>query len=105
MKIKALVLAALFAVVAPVSAFAYTGTLTFKAGCRASDSGSCTLGVTGTTDSVKIFAASSSNGNYGAVSRAFTAPGTKRIANSSNNVCFYAKSTSSSARTRKICLN
>ena len=104
MKLQALVLAALVAVVAPSAAFATTGTLKFKGGCAVSDSGSCTLGITGTTGSVKIYAASSATGNFGAVSRAFTAPGTKRIANSSNNVCFYARATDSRNRTRIICL-
>ena len=36
--------------------------------------------------------------------RQFTAPGTKRIVNSKNNVCFYAKAYNSNSRTRMICL-
>ena len=101
---KALLAATLIALVGPASAFAYSGTLVFKGGCRATDSGSCTVSVSGTTGSVKLYAASSLNGTYGAVSNPFTAPGTKRIANSKNNVCFYARAVNSANRTRAICL-
>ena len=102
---KSLLVAAFIALVGPSSAFAYTGTIVFKAGCRVTDSGSCTLGVSGTSGSVKIYAAPTINGHYGAVSHPFTAPGTKRIANSTNNVCFYARAVDSADRTRKICLH
>ena len=101
---KMLLAAALIAMVAPASSMAYTGTLKFKGGCAAKDTGMCTLGVTGTQGSVKVYAAPAMNGHYGAVTKAFTAPGTKRIANSSNNVCFYAKRLADNKRTREICL-
>lgn len=104
---KALFALTLAAFVVPASAFAYTGTITFKGGCRVSNTGSCTLSVSGTEGAVKIYAATSANGRFGAVSNPFTAPGTKRIANSKNNVCFYARpvsSSNSSVRTRIICL-
>ena len=104
MKIHGILLAAAIAFALPASSFAYTGTLKFKSGCKAANTGSCTLGVSGITGSVKIYASSTQNGSYGAVSNAFTAPASKRIANSANNVCFYAKNTSTSERTRKICL-
>lgn len=104
MKIQALIIAAALALVAPASSFAYTGTLKIKGGCAVANTGSCKLSVTGTSGSVKIYAAPALDGHYGAVSNSFSAPGEKRIANSSNNKCFYARSTSSSARTRQVCI-
>jgi hypothetical protein len=101
---KTLLAAALIAMTAPAMAFAYDGVLTFKAGCAVKNSGSCVIGVSDTTGSVKIYAASGPQANFGPVSNAFEAPGTKRIANSTNNVCFYAKAPGATTRTRMKCL-
>lgn len=102
---KGLISAIFLGLLAPAAAFAYSGTLTFKGGCAVSNSGNCILKVSGVTGEVKIYASSSENGTYGAVSTRFTAPGSKRIANSTNNKCFYAKVVATGARTRKICLS
>lgn len=103
---KVIALAVLVACIAPVAAFAdYDGTIVFKGGCAVKNSGSCTIEVTGQGAQTKIYASSTPDGKFGAVTNAFDAStsATKRIANSSNNVCFYARSTDHS-RTRKICL-
>lgn len=101
---RSLIVACLIAMASPLSAFAYTGKITFKGNCAVSNTGSCTIGVTGIDGSAKIYASTEMNGHYGAVTNAFTAPANKRIANSENNVCFYARAVDSSSRTRIICL-
>ena len=103
---KFFAVAAIIAFVAPVAAFAdYNGTISFKGGCTVSNSGSCILAVTGQGPQTKIYASSTPDGKFGAASHAFdaTSATTKRIANSSNNACFYAKSPELK-RTRIICL-
>ncbi len=100
---KSLVLAALLTFIAP-SAFAYDGAIKFKGGCKVENTGSCSIAVSGLSGSVKLYASSAPNGTYGAVTHTFTAPGVKRIANSVNNVCFYARKVGATSRTREICL-
>lgn len=102
MKRNALLAIALAFVVAPIAAFADTGTIKFKGGCAVSNSGSCTIAVSGNPSPVKLYAASAPDGKYGAVSNLFT--GTKRIANSKNNVCFYARAQNAAHHTPVICL-
>lgn len=89
---------------AATSAFAYEGQIKFKGGCKVANTGSCTIEVAGLEGAAKIYAASEPEGKYGAVTKEFTAPGAKRITNSVNNVCFYARAVASASRTRKICL-
>ena len=101
--LKKLLAAAIVAAIVPVSAHAYEGKITFKGGCQISNSGQCILGVTGLEGSTRIYSAKSADGSFGPVTKTFTAPGKKRIVNSVNNVCFYAKKTNG-ARTRAICL-
>lgn len=102
---KIIAAAALFACVAPVAAFAYDGSIAFKGGCKVSNSGSCQLAVTGQGAKTKIYTSATPDGKFGVVSNAFdaTTATVKRIANSTNNVCFYAKATDTK-RTRTICL-
>ncbi len=91
--------------VAPVAAFAANdGSISFKGGCAAKNSGSCTLAVDGQGVKTKIYASSAPDGKFGAVTHTFDASSatTKRINNSSNNSCFYAKSPDHN-RTRMIC--
>lgn len=107
MKTLAGILGLVSMVVLSGAAFAqssYTGTLKFRGGCKVADAGSCILGLTGTSGSFRIFASSSLNGRYVPVSRPFTAPGTKRIANTSLNKCFQARRATGTQRSRTICL-
>lgn len=93
---------ALAVALSPVAVFADTGTIKFKGGCAVSNSGSCTIAVTGNPAPVKLYAAPSIDGKYGTVSKLFD--GSKRIANSKNNVCFYARGQNAANRTPIICL-
>ena len=83
----------------------YDGSISFKGGCRVANKGSCILAVTGQGAQTKVYASTQPDGKFGAVTHAFDASSdtTKRIANSTNNVCFYAKAPDLK-RTRTICL-
>lgn len=105
---KLLALVALVAALGASSASAattHTGKVVFNGGCAASNVGTCTFSVTGISGAGKLFAAPTLNGNYSSVTRTFTAPANrKRIANASNNKCFYFKKNSGNARTNARCL-